>query len=295
VGVTLGSAPDSWGVWFADDAKQTPWHRFLDEVAAAGYRWIELGPYGYLPTDAGLLAPALDERGLRVTGTFTMFHFDERGAWDARRDEVERTCALLAALQARYLILIDDVYTDLFTGEPLAAPELDDAGWKTFVETARRSADVAARHGLRPLLHPHAETHVEYEHQIERFLEDVEGEIDLCLDVGHHAYRDGDPVAFTRRHHERIPYLHLKSVDRELQRRVTEDGVPFALAVADGMFVEPSQGAVDFPALKGVLDDVGYEGFGIAEQDMYPAPFDKPFPIAERTRRYLVEIGFGTS
>jgi inosose dehydratase len=295
MGVTLGSAPDSWGVWFPDDAKQTPWQRFLDEVAAAGYRWIELGPYGYLPTDPEVLAPALDGRGLRVTGTFTMFHFDEEGAWEARRDEVERTCALLAALQATYLILIDDVYTDLFTGEQLAPPELDEAGWKTFVETARRIADVAARHGLRPVLHPHAETHVEYEHQIERFLEDVDGEIDLCLDVGHHAYRDGDPVAFTRRHHERIPYLHLKSVDRKLQRRVTEDGVPFALAVADGMFVEPSQGAVDFPALKNVLDDVGYEGFGIAEQDMYPAPFDKPFPIAERTHRYLVEIGFGTS
>jgi inosose dehydratase len=295
MGVTLGSAPDSWGVWFADDAKQTPWHRFLDEVAAAGYRWIELGPYGYLPTDPDVLAPALDERGLRVTGTFTMFHFDAEGAWEARRDDVERTCDLLATLQATYLILIDDVYTDLFTGEQLAAPELDEAGWKTFVETARRIADVAARHGLRPVLHPHAETHVEYEHQIERFLEDVDGEIDLCLDVGHHAYRDGDPVAFTRRHHERIPYLHLKSVDRELQRRVTEEGVPFALAVADGMFVEPSQGAVDFPALRNVLDDVGYEGFGIAEQDMYPAPFDKPLPIAERTRQYLVEIGFGTS
>jgi inosose dehydratase len=47
----LGSCPDSWGVWFADDPHQTPWHRFLDELAAAGYRWLELGPYGYLPTD----------------------------------------------------------------------------------------------------------------------------------------------------------------------------------------------------------------------------------------------------
>ncbi len=36
----------------------------------------------------------------------------------------------------------------------------------------------------------------------------------LCLDTGHHAYRGGDPVAFFRRHHARIPYLHLKSVDR---------------------------------------------------------------------------------
>ena len=47
----LGSAPDSWGVWFPSDPKQIPWQRFLDEIAEAGYEWTELGPYGYLPTD----------------------------------------------------------------------------------------------------------------------------------------------------------------------------------------------------------------------------------------------------
>jgi inosose dehydratase len=34
----LGSCPDSWGVWFADDPSQTPWHRFLDELAEAAAR-----------------------------------------------------------------------------------------------------------------------------------------------------------------------------------------------------------------------------------------------------------------
>jgi inosose dehydratase len=34
--VTLGTAPDSWGVWFPEDPYQVPWHRFLDEVGAAG-------------------------------------------------------------------------------------------------------------------------------------------------------------------------------------------------------------------------------------------------------------------
>ena len=42
----LGSCPDSWGVWLADDPRQTPWTRFLDEVAEVGYPWLELGPYG---------------------------------------------------------------------------------------------------------------------------------------------------------------------------------------------------------------------------------------------------------
>jgi inosose dehydratase len=29
----LGSCPDSWGVWYDDDPRQTPWYRFLDELA----------------------------------------------------------------------------------------------------------------------------------------------------------------------------------------------------------------------------------------------------------------------
>jgi inosose dehydratase len=63
--IRVGSAPDSWGVWFPDDPEQVPWQRFLDEVSACGYEWIELGPYGYLPTDPARLADELGSRGLR--------------------------------------------------------------------------------------------------------------------------------------------------------------------------------------------------------------------------------------
>jgi sugar phosphate isomerase/epimerase len=41
--LALGTCPDSWGVWFADDPRQTPWQRFLDDVAEVGYEWLELG------------------------------------------------------------------------------------------------------------------------------------------------------------------------------------------------------------------------------------------------------------
>jgi inosose dehydratase len=266
VKLTLGSAPDSWGVWFSSDERQTPWHRFLDEVAEAGYRWIELGPYGYLPTDLDRLRIELERRELGVTGTFVMFHFEDPKAWEERRSEVRRTCETLKALGAQYLILIDDVYTNLFTGQPLVPAALDDAAWGTLIDTSNRIGEVAVEHGLRPVLHPHAETHVEYEDQIERFLADADSALGLCLDVGHHAYRGGDPVAFFRRYHDRIPYLHLKSVDPELQRRVEAEGIPFATAVAMDMFVEPSKGAV---------------------------PLEKPLPIAKRTYEYLRGLGLG--
>jgi inosose dehydratase len=293
--VTIGTAPDSWGVWFADDPHQTPAHRFLDEVAEAGYRWIELGPYGYLPTEPAVLERELAARDLNVTGTFVMFPFEDSSRWAEMRGEVERTCELIARLGGGYLLVIDDVYTDLFTGERIAPSELDDRQWAQLVKTVSEIGDVAARSGLTAVFHPHAETHVEYESQIERLLADTDEQLGLCLDVGHHAYRGGDPVEFTRRHHRRIKYLHLKSVDSDVQRKVETEKIPFAAAVSMDMFVEPSQGAVDFVALKAILDEVGYDGFGIVEQDIYPAPFEKPLPIAIRTLDYLRKISLGVA
>ena len=69
--VKVGSCPDSWGVWFGEDPKQIPWRRFLDEVAEAGYEWIELGPYGYFPQDLNVLRRQLSRRNLKATGTFS--------------------------------------------------------------------------------------------------------------------------------------------------------------------------------------------------------------------------------
>jgi inosose dehydratase len=293
--ITIGTAPDSWGVWFPSDPKQTPWQRCLDEIALAGYEWTELGPYGYLPTDLPTLRAELDKRRLKVCASVVMAHLEAPSAWP----EVERQALgagkLLAALGAPFLVLIDDTYSDLFTGKQTLPSRLDADAWKRLIDTTHKVADLAAdRFGLKLVFHPHAETHVEYEDQIEALLEQTDpGRVGLCLDTGHHAYRGGDPVAFFRRHHARIPYLHLKSVDGQLQKRVEAERIPFALAVGQDMFCEPSRGAVDFPAFRDALRDVSYHGWAIVEQDMYPAPFDKPLPIARRTRAYLREIGIG--
>src|SRR5205823_10298740 len=135
----------------------------------------------------------------------------------------------------------------LFTGKPTRPARLDESAWKRLIETTHRVADIARdRFGLRVVFHPHAETHVEYEDQIEKLLEDTDPErVFLCLDTGHHAYRGGEPVRFLRKYHQRIPYLHLKSVDPEIQKKVEREGIPFATAVGMDMFCEPSRGVVD--------------------------------------------------
>ena len=293
--IKIGSAPDSWGVWFPSDSKQTPWNRFLDEIVEAGYEWTELGPYGYLPTNLNLLTSELGKRGLKVSATFVMRALEDKALWPEIEKEVVGAGELLASLGAKYLVLIDDTHTNLFTGEPLAPARLDQDGWKRLIETTHKVADLANdRFGLTVVFHPHADSHVEYEDQIEALLEDTDPKkVFLCLDTGHHAYRNGDPVSFMRRHSQRIAYLHLKSVYKHMQQKVEAEKIPFAVAVGMDMFCEPSQGAVDFAAFRDVLREVNYEGFAIVEQDMYPAPFEKPLPIAKRTRAYLREIGLG--
>lgn len=295
--IRIGNAPDSWGVWFPDDPRQTPWQRFMDEVAEAGYEWIELGPYGYLPTEIDRLRRELDSRNLKVTSAFAMGNLEDPVRWPELEQQVMGAGELLAATGAGFLVLIDGTYSDLFTGEMIEPRILDDDGWRSLIDTTHRVADIArGSFGLRLVFHPHAETHVEYEGQIERFLEDTDPElVSLCFDVGHHAYRGGDPVAFLASHQDRIPYLHLKSVDAGKQKKVEDENIPFAEAVAMDMFCEPSTGVVDFPALHRLLERIDYDGYAIVEQDMYPAAFDKPLPIAKRTLEYLRNIGFAGS
>lgn len=292
--IKIGSAPDSWGVWFPNDPKQMPWNRFLDEIVEAGYQWTELGPFGYLPTELNQLRSELEKRKLGVSSTFVMRALEVPALWPEIEKEVLSTGALLAELGSKHLILIDDTHTDLFTGQPIAPARLDRDGWKRLIDATHKVADIVQRFGLTVVFHPHADTHVEYDDQIEAFLSDTDpAKIAICLDTGHHAYRKGDPVKFMRRHHARVRYLHIKSVYRHWQQKVEAEKIPFAKAVGMGMFCEPSEGAVDFPAFTEVLREIDYRGFAIVEQDMYPAPLDKPLPIAKRTRAYLREIGLG--
>ncbi len=293
--VKIGSAPDSWGVWFPSDPIQMPWQRYLDEVTSAGYEWTELGPYGYLPGDLTLLRDELRKRGLKVSSSFVMASLEDPQGWPEVERQLLGTGEMLAALEARLLVLIDDTYSNLFTGELKEPPILEEDAWKRLIDTTHKVAKIAQeKFGLTVVYHPHADTHIEYEAQIEKFLDQTDPSlVSVCLDTGHHAYRGGDPVRFFRRHHDRIKYLHLKSVDREMQKRVEAEKIPFAVAVGMDLFCEPSVGGVDFPAFRDALRELDYNGLATVEQDMYPAPLDKPFPIAKRTREYLRSIGIG--
>ncbi|MER5767138.1 sugar phosphate isomerase/epimerase family protein [Streptomyces sp. NPDC001985] len=292
--IRVGSAPDSWGVWFPDDPQQVPWRRFLDEVAEAGYEWIELGPHGYLPRDPAVLADETARRGLRVSaGTvFTGLHHGP-AVWEKTWAHVSDIAALTRAMGAAHLVVIPSFWRDDRTGRVLEDRTLTPGQWRDLAtQTERLGREVRERYGLRIVVHPHADTHVDSEENVTRFLDATDPElVSLCLDTGHYAYCGGDSVRLIETYGERIGYLHLKQVDPEVLAGVIADEVPFGPAVGRGVMCEPPSGVPDLEPVLRAARALDVDLFAIVEQDMYPCPPEKPFPIARRTRRFLRSCG----
>lgn len=288
--IKIGTAPDSWGVWFPQDDKQIPWDRCLDEMYEAGYEGIELGPWGYLPNDYEKLSTELNKRNLELVATTLAGDLMSKEKTAQMVSQLDEMAHLqLKFPSAKYVILIDDCYTNLFTGEQVRQKNLNEQEWKLFIENIKHIADYAKeKYGLEVLFHPHAESHIETEEQIEALLNETT--LNLCLDTGHHVYANGDAVEFMKKHYERIPYLHVKSCDMKVKDEMLQKGWPFAKAVSEGVMCEPDLGEVDMEEFFKVLSSIQYRGWLVVEQDMYPVPFDQPFPIAKRTKNYLVRL-----
>jgi inosose dehydratase len=291
--IRVGSAPDSWGVWFADDPQQVPWRQFLDEVSACGYEWIELGPYGYLPTDPARLADELGTRGLKVTAGTVFEHLHRPDSWDAVWGQVKDVAALTAAMGGTHVVVIPEMFRDEKTGADLEPRTLSPEAWRaktTGVERLGRA--VQEEFGLSIAFHPHAESHVGYQADIERFLADTDGAlVPLCLDTGHVSYYRGDNLDLIRRYPDRIGYLHLKQVDPAVIDRVLAEDIVWPEAVKAGAMTEPPHGVPDYPPLLAAIEELGLDVFAIVEHDLYPCPPDMPRPIAERTHRYIAGCG----
>jgi len=296
----LGSCPDSWGVWFADDPKQTPWQRFLDELSGVGYEWLELGPYGYLPTDPARLKDELASRNLKVAGgtMHGLSGLHRADEFEAIVAQTRKVAELTRAVDAEHLIFVPvPGYRDDTTGAFLEPAELTEDEWSTLIRSTNELGKIVhGDYGIRLQFHPHADSHVETQAQTERFLDQTDADVvSLCLDTGHLAYRHADVPAIIRAYPDRIGYVHIKQMDPAIVEIADRDGLAFGQAVAMGASCEPPQGLPDIPSVVEALNELNAEIFVVVEQDMYPCDFDTPEPIAARTAQYLRSAGIGAT
>ncbi len=294
--IRIGNAPCSWGVEFADDPRNPPWRQVLRDCAQAGYDGIELGPIGYMPEDPAMLGDALAAHRLALIGGVVFRPFHDPAAWDAVRDAARRTCVALVAHGARHLVLIDSISPRRAptAGRVADAVQMDAAEWAAFRDRIAQVARMGAEEfGLTVGIHAHAAGFMDFEPELERLLEEVDASIlKICFDTGHHSYAGFDPVAFMRRHIDRISYMHFKDIDPVVKARAIAASTGFYEACGQGIFCNLGQGDVDFPTVRQILIDAGYSGWCTVEQDCDPTLDVRPADDARRNRDYLASIGF---
>ena len=257
----IAGAPISWGLCEVPGwgYQLTP-DRVLAEMRGLGLVATEFGPPGFLDADPGARVAQLAGYGIRAVGGFhvAVVH-------DPDHDPVPDVDAFIdecLAAKAGMVVVAAGTGRDGYDGRP----ELDEDGWRTLLTNLDRIADHAAARGVEASLHPHMGTMIESGAETQRVLDG--SHIGLCVDTGHLAAAGADPGAIVAADPARVRHVHLKDVDSALAARVVAGSLSFADAVRDGMFVPLGTGAVDVRGIVGSLEEAGYQGWYVLEQDV---------------------------
>jgi inosose dehydratase len=265
--IKIAASPVAWGIDFADAPTNPAWEQVLDDIESSGVDALEIGPVGYLPEDPDTLRRVLTSRNLTSVGSFIFDDLHDPKERDRVLVLSERIGTFIAAGGGGVFVIIDkpDAIRAGTAGRSHSAPRLDDDGWAQMLERFREIAEIARRHGVSPVAHPHVGGYVEFADEIERLV--AETDLDLCLDTGHLAYARVDPAETIRRYGERLGHVHFKDIRPDVLARVDAEGLTFWEAIKADIFCPLGEGMVDLRDVYDALDAVGYTGYATIEQD----------------------------
>lgn len=182
---------------------------------------------------------------------------------------------------------------DFAAGHFDRAPRMNDEEWAAFVGNVRAVCDRANSWGVRPVIHPHAGTYIEFADDIERITRDIPYEVaGLCLDTGHLYYSGMDPVEYLKKYQDKLDYVHFKDVNEKVYREVLGEHIRFFDGCGKGAMCPIGTGALDYPAIKRTLEEIGYSGYITIEQERDPRNSDTSLRDVKRSVDYLKSVGY---
>lgn len=305
--LNICGAPCCWGVDDINNPYIPTWQRVLKEAHEAGYRAIELGPNGWIPTDnLELVADELNKNELAiVAGTI----FDDclsEDNFEKLKEQAHGICSLISKLPALpveegqrwptpYMTLMDWGHDerDYAAGHSDRAPRLPKEDWDRMMYHFKELAKIANSYGVRPVLHPHCGGYVEFADEIDAFADAIPNELaGFVLDTGHLKYAGMDPVEWLRKYKDRLDYVHFKDINGKVFEEVLGEHIRFFEGCGKGSMCPIGQGIIDYPAVKNVLDEIGYSGYITIEQECDPRNADKGLANCKASIAYLKSIGF---
>jgi inosose dehydratase len=298
--ISIASAPVSWGIMESvEPPSEYPYSRVLDEIAKAGYAGTELGPYGFLPSDAAKLREELDKRSLTLCSAFVAIPLGNRAAHGDGLAQVLTTARLVSVVGCRLLILSDAISAErsAVAGHRDKANRLSwrAAEWKDVFSAVRAVLDSCREFGVSVAFHHHVGTHVETPEEVDRLLTSFSpSDLGLCLDTGHCTYGGGEPAQLLGRYADRIRCVHFKDIDGERLENARRQRLDFYEAVRQGVFAPLGQGVVNFAKILVLLSGCSFSGWIVVEQDVLAggASAANPFMNAVAGREFLRTLGY---
>ncbi|MFV2039695.1 MAG: sugar phosphate isomerase/epimerase family protein [Acidimicrobiales bacterium] len=239
---------------------QMPVTRVLSEMRAVGLAATELGPVGYLPSDATELRVVLHEHGLSLTGGFNALTLADPSAGDATLARATDSADLLAMAGASTFVTCAISDPDRWQHH-----ELNTKQWAHLFAMLARLDEICAERGLVQAFHPHVDSLVETAADIERVLDGCD--VAWCLDTGHMYIGGCDPLSFAYRHTDRVNLVHLKDLRSSVVSGLNAQELTLMEAVQAGIFVPLGEGDVPIADVITTLEGHGYEGWYVLEQD----------------------------
>ncbi len=274
----LAIAPCSWGIEDPNDKDNPLWETVLNEAGKSGFYGIELGPYGYLPTEPAFLTKELGDKNLELTAGTIYDNLTGTSALKRLLNSTKNICSLISKAtceaEGRYIVIIDAVkeLRNNTAGRPELAERLPADEWKIMMNNIVEISKLAwNEYGIRPVIHPHAGGFLEFKDETEQFLNDISPDIaGLCLDTGHLYYAGGDPSGSLREYASRLDYMHFKDINKDVYDRAIENRMGFFDACKLGVMCSIGKGCVDYKSVFAALDETGYEGWITIEQERDP-------------------------
>jgi inosose dehydratase len=297
--IQIANAPCSWGALEFDLAGESPGYlQVLEEMKETGYAGTELGDWGFMPTDPVKLGELLQGFELQLLGAFVPVALADPGAHESGVNTALKTAELMvkAGFRDAFIVLADEngSVVERTRNAGRISPEMGLPGeaWKIFASGAEKVAhEVKKAFGLRTVFHHHCAGYVETPGEVERLMELTDpGLLGLCLDMGHYAFGGGDPLEALIEYEERIWHVHFKDFDPEVGARAAKEQFDYFRAVKEGVFCELGKGNVDFQSIVNVLNERGYGGWIVVEQDVLPG-MGTPMKCANNNREFIRGLG----
>jgi inosose dehydratase len=242
-----------WGVMLPRD-------RVLSEMRGLGLKASELGALGYLGDDPHEIRALLSRFSLGAVGGFVPIVLHDPSVRGQAERDAEQAARLLEGAGGTYFVTA--VVVDAEWSTPF---ELDDRQWDDVASGLAMVERVCADHGLSQVLHPHVGTLVERAEHVDQVLR--RSEVQFCLDTGHFSIGGVDPVVFATEYAAKVGLVHLKDVDISLAPAVLAHETTLLKATRAGLFQALGRGSVDIKGAVKALEERGYAGWYVLEQD----------------------------